>query len=129
VGVDPRAFREAIRKSDNRYPVPLLTSLLLGFGLALVAVARAFDGAIRTLLVGAGLICGACGGALVWFVVLRRPELLRSEQHTEIIRLIDIGGDKESTPEIRSFVSGAISRLSTSKRDVCGAVDGEADDA
>jgi len=123
VAVDPRAFREAIRTVDVSYPIPYLVSVVLAFGLALLAFACALGGALRICLVLAALACAAYALALIAFTVLRKPELLRSERHTQISRLIEVVSDRDTAPDARGAARDAIRFLSETKglkRDIAG---------
>jgi hypothetical protein len=96
---------------------------VFAFGLALLAFALAFDAAIRICLVVAAVACAAYALLLIGFTILKRPELLRSERHSQISRLIEVVSDKDTAPDARGAAREALRFLSETKglkRDIEG---------
>jgi hypothetical protein len=72
-----------------------MIGILLLFALLCLGGSFGADDGLRWLLAGTGVV-GALVAFLTWFYALfRRPQLLRSERHQEIVRLIDLIGDSE----------------------------------
>jgi len=98
---DPGAFREIARTVRIEYPIPyicvVLGALTLGcFALTAIMPAPIFWAACA-ICVLAGL--GAIG---LPFAALRQPDLLRSERHVLMSRVMDIMSDKGASETARS---------------------------
>ncbi len=109
---DPGNFREIVRTVRIEYPIPYVAVVLASFSLACLGITAILPAQMiwvaGTLSVLAGI--GAIG--LPVYAMLRRPELLRSEQHSLVSRAMDIMLDKSASEEARSkagqIVEGAI---------------------
>ncbi len=93
--IDPRTFKEAIRTTTVSYPVPFIFGLLLLFSLMCFAGSLASAGGLKWLLAGTGLLSALIAFVSWGYALLRRPDLLRSEHHQQIVRLFDMIGDSE----------------------------------
>ncbi len=129
MGVDPRAFREAIRTVDVSYPIPFLVSAVLAAGLALIGLSLAFAQPLHLWLVIAGLVLIIFAVGLIVFSIQQpNRELLRSERHQQISRLIEVVSDRDTAPDARGAARDAIRFLSETKRLKRDIADGDESD-
>jgi len=101
-GLDPvtaraglRTAREVISGRQISYPIPYLLVVLCAFSIACLIVALFAVDSVR--VVALVLCCLALITAIAVLVVaiFLRPELLRSERHEQVMRLINLVGDRE----------------------------------
>lgn len=104
--LEPSGFREIARSATTTYPIPFLFALCLAFVVLMLGGAIIADGSLRWALFAIGALGFVFGGCLVGYAVLRRPELLRTEHHQVVNRVLDlIEGDSDLPPAktIESF--------------------------
>ncbi|MGG5808818.1 hypothetical protein [Falsiroseomonas sp. CW058] len=84
---------ERLRSSATHSSLPMLLVCLLLVGAGLILAAIPLPAGIAWLSAIAGATTLLCGLGLVLHAALRRPESLRSESHSEIIRPVRTAPD------------------------------------
>ena len=94
--------REVISGHHITYPVPYILVILSALCLACLITAIFAVGTVQT--VALALSCAAFLGtmAVIAYALLCRPDLLRSERHEEIMRLIDVVADSDMDQATRT---------------------------
>lgn len=115
MGLDPvtaragvRTAREVISWRQINYPVPYVLVILSVLCVAYLVIAMFAPASVQ--LVALVLGCGAfvIAAALLVVAVIFKPELLRSERHEQVMRLIDIVGDSEMAPAAQANLVTAV---------------------
>jgi hypothetical protein len=109
-GLDPltaraglQTAREVISSKQIRYPVPYILAILLVFCLACLLI-KVFTEEHASRVVVLALACSAflLGAAILVYAIVFDKLLLRSERHEQVMRLIEIAGDRR---RLRTFVT------------------------
>jgi len=131
-GVDPvtaraglRTAREIISGRQISYPVPYILGILCAFSVACLIIAFFAADSVRVVALAAGLLALITAVAVTMFAIFVRPELLRSEHHEQVMRLIELVGDKETSPDLRDSVSQTLRALAEPKTRARDAHDNE----
>jgi hypothetical protein len=97
-----RTAREVISGRQISYPVPYVLVILSLLCVACLVIAIFALDAVRIVALILG--CGAfvLAALLLVLAMTVKPELLRSERHEQVMRLIDLAGDPELGPNERA---------------------------
>lgn len=98
---DQRAFREVVRTVTVDYPIPFLFASLLTFALGCFGLSAAAAAPISLLLAAAGVISTMSALVIVFYAILFRTDLLRSERHSLLTRAIDVMLDSDAPEAMR----------------------------
>ncbi len=94
--IEPKSFGEVVRTVSVTYPIPFLVAVSFAFALACLGGAMAVGNPLRWVLAGVGMLSAVTAVGIMVYSVLRRPDLLRSEQYNVVSRYIDLVGDNEA---------------------------------
>ena len=97
--IEPSGFREIARSATVTYPIPFAFALCFAFAVLTLGGAILADGALRWVLVGFSAFSITFAFVMFAFAALRHPELLRSERHQIVHRVLDFIGDSDRGPE------------------------------
>lgn len=107
-GLDPLTAREGLRTAREvvsgrqiSYPIPYLVGLFFGLCVACLIVALFAQDIVRSAAVAIGSAAFLTGVGITIYALVGRADLLRSERHQQAMRLIEMVGDKETTPDVR----------------------------
>lgn len=124
-GLDPLTAREGLRTAREvisgrqvSYPVLYLAIVLGCLVVACLIVANFATGTVRVVDWGVAVTMAVALVVMLIYAIGFRRDLLRSERHELITRLIDIAGDKETAPAFRDRISNTIIALSEPKKHV-----------
>ncbi len=115
MGIDPvtarvglRTAREVISGRQISYPVPYLLVILSLLCVACLVIAMFARDTVQVIALVLGCGAFALGAAVLVVAIIFKPELLRSERHEQVMRLIDIVGDSEMGPTDRANLVTAV---------------------
>src|SRR6185437_941579 len=117
-GLDPSALRaglhtarEVISGRQISYPVPYLAVILACLCAACLVIAMLAADAVRIVALVIACIVAIFLIGMIAYALIVRDNLLRSERHEQVTRLIDIAGDKDTAPDVRDRVSQTLVAL------------------
>lgn len=94
--------REVISGQHITYPVPYLLVILSALCLACLIAAMFAVGAVQTVALALSCAAFLVTMAIIAYALLFRPELLRSERHQQIMRVIDVVADSDMDQTTRT---------------------------
>ena len=74
-----------LAKTSVRYAAPFLILGMLAFALGAFLIAAAFSGELQILVGAVGAFSALLAMAAAAYVVFLKPELMRSDEHTQIV--------------------------------------------
>jgi len=93
-----RTAREIISGRQISYPIPYVLVILAVLCIGCLIVAIYGQGAVCVVALILASGCFVLLAAVLIVGIFFRPELLRSEHHHQVMRLLDIVGDSEMAP-------------------------------
>ena len=86
--MDPATFREIVRTVTVSYPIPFLFACLIAVLLFCFVGAAVVPAPLAWVFAATGVVSFLVAVGIAIFAVLRRPELLRSERHSLVSRVL-----------------------------------------
>jgi hypothetical protein len=106
--VDTSYFREIVRTVTVSYPVPFLFAGLLAVFFFCFPGAAIVHGPLSWLFAGAGMLALLVAIGTALFAITRRSDLLRSERHSVVSRVIDLLDDGDMDQPTRVAMAKTI---------------------
>lgn len=127
-GLDPvtaraglRTAREIISGRQISYPIPYILGIFCASAIACFIIALFAADSVRAVTLGAGLLALIAAITAMVVAIFVRPELLRSERHEQVMRMLDLAGDKDTTPEVRGVLGQTlVTMMEPRTRDIRG---------